>query len=286
MVKDAVENNGDPALLGRGAQVDKVLLGAQHGIDAQVVGRVVAVVAVGLEDGVKVDDRDAQARQVVELLGDALQGAAVEVPLGDAQVLGRDALVRGRGVPVLDQRAGHASKLAVQRGRHVLLPILAAGKAVGEDLVDHGVAEPVGLHLARLVDRDLERGGIAVGKGAHAGGPTLAGAVAPHRAVGGLKIKAVPNNAGHGRRVLNLKTQVIALGRPVHLDELLAGLVGPDPQRAKGDLVPNIDGQHDGAAQLDGTARKSIVLLGGYVTCSHVESPYLSRLLLYRMISG
>ncbi len=270
VVEDAVQDDGDAAGLGRRAQVREVLLGAQHGIDAQVVGRVVAVVAVGREDRVEVDDRNAQALQVVELLGHALEGPAVEVPASNAQVIGRDARVRGRGIPVLDQGALHAVQRLVESGRRALLPILAASKAVGEDLVDHGVLVPVELGRAGLKDRDLERGRLAVGEGALARGPALVGAVAPHGSVGGLKVEAVPHQARAGRRVVRLKAQVVALGLAAHLDKLFAGLVGPDAQGAERDLAPNIYRQRDGAAQLDGTEWISIVLLGGYVTCSHV----------------
>ena len=59
MVEDAVQNNGNAELLGRLTQLRKVLLGAQNRVYFGVVGRIVAVVARGLKDGVEVDGRKA-----------------------------------------------------------------------------------------------------------------------------------------------------------------------------------------------------------------------------------
>ena len=59
MVEDAVQDDGNAELLGRLAQLRKVLLGAQDRVDLGVVGRVVSVVARGLKDGVEVDGRKA-----------------------------------------------------------------------------------------------------------------------------------------------------------------------------------------------------------------------------------
>ena len=59
MVEHTVQNDGNAKLLGRLAQLGKVLLGAQNRVDLGVVGRVVAVVARGLKDGVEVDGRKA-----------------------------------------------------------------------------------------------------------------------------------------------------------------------------------------------------------------------------------
>ena len=59
MVEDAVQDDGNAELLGRLAQLRKVLLGAQNRVYFGVVGRIVAVVARGLKDGVEVDGRKA-----------------------------------------------------------------------------------------------------------------------------------------------------------------------------------------------------------------------------------
>ena len=60
MVEDAIQDDGNAELLGCLAQLRKVLLGAQDRVDLGVIGRVVAVVACGLKDGVEVDGRKAQ----------------------------------------------------------------------------------------------------------------------------------------------------------------------------------------------------------------------------------
>ena len=59
MVEDAIQDDGNAELLGRLAQLRKVLLGAQNRVDLSVVGRVVAMVARSLKDGVEVDGRKA-----------------------------------------------------------------------------------------------------------------------------------------------------------------------------------------------------------------------------------
>ena len=74
VVEDAVQDDGDAQLLGCLAQLGKVLLGAQDRVDLGVVGRVVAVVARGLKDGVEVDGRKVQ-------LGDA--GRSSWMPLSE-----------------------------------------------------------------------------------------------------------------------------------------------------------------------------------------------------------
>ena len=73
MVKNAVQDDGDAQLLGCLAQLGKVLLGAQDWVDLGVVGRVVAVVARGLKDGVEVDGRKAQLRDAGQVILDALE---------------------------------------------------------------------------------------------------------------------------------------------------------------------------------------------------------------------
>ena len=80
VVEDAVQDDGNAQLLGCLAQLGKVLLGAQDRIDFGVVGRVVAMVARGLKDGVEVDDGKAQLGDAGQVFLDALERSAVEVP--------------------------------------------------------------------------------------------------------------------------------------------------------------------------------------------------------------
>ena len=259
VVEDAVEDDRDPPLGGVDAQLAEALLIAQHRIDAQVVGGVIAVVARRLEDGVEIEHRHAELLEIVEVLADALERAAVEVPVGDAAVLG--ARIGGRRVPVLHERAsGAALALNGKRVRRALAPVLAARKTIREDLIDDALTVPARLMLARLVDRDLERRRVAVGEGALAGGPALAGAVAPHGAVGRLDVEAVPDDAGLRGLVGGREAQIVPPVCAAHLDELLALRVRPDAQGAEDDIVaPHIDAQRNGAAQLDGTERTSVL---------------------------
>ena len=73
MIEHAVQDDFDAVLMGPLAQGDEILLGAQQRVDAQVVGGIVAVVAVRLKDGIEIQDPDAQSGQLRQLFGDAGQ---------------------------------------------------------------------------------------------------------------------------------------------------------------------------------------------------------------------
>ena len=73
VIEHAVQDDFDAVLMGPLAQGDEILLGAQQRVDAQVVGGIVAVVAVRLKDGIEVQDPDAQSGQLRQLFGDAGQ---------------------------------------------------------------------------------------------------------------------------------------------------------------------------------------------------------------------
>ena len=154
VVEDAVQDDGDAQLLGCLAQLSKVLLGAQNRIDLGVIGGVVAVVARGLKNGVEVDGRKAKLGDAGQVFLDALERAAVEVPGLDGTVLG--ALVHRRLVPVLDHAALNALTRFFDLGQRALAPVLVAGIAIGEDLVDHTALVPGGTVLTVFVDGDLE----------------------------------------------------------------------------------------------------------------------------------
>ena len=89
VVEHAVEDHLDaPGVRPRDERLE-VRLGAQVGVDGEVVGRVVAVVGGRREDGVQVQRGDAPRRQVVEMRGDAGQVAAEEVAAQRPLVAGR-----------------------------------------------------------------------------------------------------------------------------------------------------------------------------------------------------
>ena len=154
VVKDAVQNDGNAELLGRLAQLGKVLLGAQNRIDLGVIGGVVAVVARGFKNGVEVDGCKAQLGDARQVILDTLERAAVKIPGLDGAVIG--ALVYGRLVPVLDHAALDSVARLFDLGQRALAPVLVAGIAIGEDLVDHSALVPLGSNFAVLVDGDLE----------------------------------------------------------------------------------------------------------------------------------
>ena len=227
VVEDAVQNDGDAQLLGRLAQLGKVLLGAQDRVDLGVVGRVVAVIARGFKDGVEVDGRKAQLRDAGQVILDTLERAAVEVPGLDGAVLG--ALVYGRLVPVLDHAALDSVARFFDLGQRALAPVFVAGIAVGEDLVHHAALVPGGAVLAVLIDGNLE--------GRHLGvvvGYALAAGAALRRAQANLGLaldiadKAVPDKTGLGALKLYGK-YAVALVR--HGIQRLTDFIYPGAQR-------------------------------------------------------
>ena len=274
VVEDAVEDDGDAVRLRIGAERAERLLVAEQRIDALVVGRVVAVVARRLEDRVEVERGDAERLEVAELLADALERAAVEVP-GEHLVGLLVELVGDGLVPVLDEAALGSLARGIER-LGALAPIVAAGEAIGEDLVDDAVAVPVGLHRARLVHRDLERGRIAVVERALPHRVLLAGAVAPQGAVGGGDVEAVPDDARLlGRELRGVPDGGAVPAAGLHRDETLALAVDPQTQiDSLGLVLPHIDGQLDGAAQLGSTEGYSVVAERRYMTCEQRITSY------------
>ena len=144
MAEHAVQHDADAVFFGGGAQCLKILVGAQQGVHIQVVGGVVAVVGVGLKDGVEVDEIHPHLVQVRELLLDALEVAA-EIILVQvaAHLVG---LPEGLGVLVglID---------AVGKGHGLVLHPFA--EAVREDLVEHFALDGLRRLESGIVDRDL-----------------------------------------------------------------------------------------------------------------------------------
>ena len=154
VVEHTVQNDGNAQLLGCLAQLSKVLLGAQNRIDLGVIGGVVAVVARGFKNGVEIDGRKAQLGDARQVFLNALERSAVKVPGLDGAVLG--ALVHRRLVPVIDHAALNALTRFFDLGQRALTPVLVAGIAIGEDLVDHAALVPGRTVLTVFVDGDLE----------------------------------------------------------------------------------------------------------------------------------
>ena len=229
MVEHAVQNDGNAQLLGRLAQLSKVLLGAQNRIDLGVIGGVVAVVARGFKNGVEVDGCKAQLGDARQVFLDTLERSAVKVPGLDGAVLG--AFVYGRLVPVLDNAALNALTRFFDLGQRSLAPVLVAGIAIGEDLVDHTVLVPLGSNFAVLVDGDLERRhlGVIVGY-ALAAGAALRCAQANLGLALDIADKAVPDKTGFGALKLYSKYAVALM---CHGIPRLTDFIDPGAQRKR-----------------------------------------------------
>ena len=81
VVEDAIEDHPHPAVVGAVEQLAERGVAAEQGIDREVVVRVIAVVGGRLEDRRQVDGGDPQVLEVVEVLHDAAQVAALEPEL-------------------------------------------------------------------------------------------------------------------------------------------------------------------------------------------------------------
>ena len=229
MVEDAVQDDGNAELLGRLAQLGKVLLGAQNRVDLGVVGRVVAVVARGLKDGVEVDGRKAQLGNAGQVILDTLERAAVKIPGLDGAVFGT--LVLGRFVPVFDHAALDSVARFFNFGKRALAPVFIAGIAVGENLVDHATLVPLGTNFAVLVDGDLEGRDLGVVVSyALATGATLRCAQTDLGLALDVADKAVPDKTGLGALKLYGK-YAVALVR--HGIQRLTDLIDPGAQRKR-----------------------------------------------------
>ena len=121
VVEDAIQDDPHAPGVDRVDELAQGCVAAEQWIDLQVVVRVIAVVRGGGEDRGQVQGGDPQVGQHRQVLGDAQQVAALEA-------------VEGRWIgPRLEMtRLGHA---------------VAGGEAVGEDLIEDGIANP-----ARRVD--------------------------------------------------------------------------------------------------------------------------------------
>ena len=145
MVEHAVQHHPHAPLVGHLAQLGKVLLGAQHGVNVAVIGGTVAVVLRRLKDGAEIQGLHPQALEIVQLLHDALQVAAEEVPVADLSVLVR-AELRLLLPGSVDPPSSHHTLGIGHPG---------AAEAVGENLVGRPLAKPFRHHLSPVVDGEL-----------------------------------------------------------------------------------------------------------------------------------
>ena len=171
VVEHAVQNDFDLPFVRLSAKGDKVLLIAQKRVDAQIVGGIIAVVAVRFKDGIEVQHPHPQRRQLRQLFGDARKVAAEIVIAAEHPVDIGDALRLLLPVPMQPPVGGHAGFGAA-----------AAAKAVGENLIHHLPGEFLRDAVIFIVDGELPQGALAV-IGAAVGGTVQQGAVRKAEAV-------------------------------------------------------------------------------------------------------
>ena len=147
VVEHAVQNDADAPGVGLPAQGTEIRLRAQQGVNGPVIRRVVAVVAVGLKNGVEIQRADRQALEIVQLFGDARQRAAEKVAVGDLSVFVRQEHRLVAPVIVYPAPPHHAGDI-----RHG-----DAAETVWKNLVCHAFAEPSG-GGGVLVHRQLPAG--------------------------------------------------------------------------------------------------------------------------------
>ena len=104
VVEHAVQDDGDAPLRRPLDQFAELVLGAEKRIDLEIVARVIAVVGRRLEDGRQIDRAYAERLEIVELVDDPLQIAAVEV-VGAVHAVG--VAQCGRLVPLLLHAVRH-----------------------------------------------------------------------------------------------------------------------------------------------------------------------------------
>ena len=139
MIEHAVQDQVHAALLHCLHQRLERRIAAQGRIDREIVVRVVAVVGAPGEDRGEIECVDPQALQVIELLFDALQVAAVELVTEIVEVLAGLARIVNSFVP---DGMGHNIRVAIE-DRAVGHPVaaivvarVAVAEAVREDLVN------------------------------------------------------------------------------------------------------------------------------------------------------
>ena len=156
VVGDDIQQVAHAVLIQPAAQFGQGLIPAKMRVDVLVIHYIVFMVGKGGEDRVQVEGIDAQVSQVIQMLGDARQIAAVKNDTG-VLILRRGA-APGQGLRTL------TAVLIIFRAR--VVGGVAIGKAVREDLVKNAL-----LHPGRRVvtGQDLKIGLIQRLKGGGAG---------------------------------------------------------------------------------------------------------------------
>ena len=131
---NTVQNHLDALFMGGIAHGSELCLGAQHGIYGLVIAGVIAVTGEAFADGVQIDDLHTQRGDVVHLLDDALEVAAVEVVVQHQTFFGR--------LPVHFLVPASVDGVWLQLAGQIALA--GFGEPVREDLIDQCTLGPVG----------------------------------------------------------------------------------------------------------------------------------------------
>ena len=145
MIEHPVKHHAHAALGGLGAKTAKILLRAQHGVDGQIIGGIIAVIAGGFKNRVQVKGGDGKTLQIVQLADNALQVTAEKVAVGDLPVGFRTVKRLVRPVFVHQPVTHHAGGVGQA----------AAAKAIWKYLVSHAGAEPGRCHALTVIDGEL-----------------------------------------------------------------------------------------------------------------------------------
>ena len=196
-----------------GQRVERVSV-AKHGVDAHVIGGVVAMVGGRLKNGVQIDGCDAQVLQVIQSINQALQVTAVEIFTVGASAGIRTARVADGFVPIRGQGAVHgATGLAVEeRAGWLVVGLIAIAEAVGEDLVDHRVLYPIRCCEIRGVNGELIR--VIVG---------FVKSLAPAHRAGGVILVVVHVSAIDDHEAIPVDRWDVA-GRDLHLPPVVGSI--------------------------------------------------------------
>ena len=241
----AVQNHPDTVFMGSLAHGLKILQSAQHGVGVPVVAGIIAVVGIGLADGVEVDEPYPQRGNIVHLLCDAPEISAVKIIVLNNALLIRlpvDILVP---VPVQDIGFQFSGE------------IRAAGfaEAVWENLVDHRALGPVrcveGLRYAAQLPQipGLHVGVVPLLEQAEAAlmvidpekvkiqGAAVQPEAAPKHLIGTLALRLFQRNLPGGGAVLiqKLADYLMCLHRHRHMDT--EGTLLPRDQGSEGGFM-------------------------------------------------
>ena len=255
---DAVENDLDAPDMGGGAEGLEVGIGTQHGVGLLVIAGVVAMGGEGHADGVQVEDIGAQGGDVVHLLGDTLEVAAVEV------VVEHNALGGGLPVdffvPVFVDDVGF--QLAFQVGFAHLV------EAVGEDLIDQAALGPFG--HGEVGGDAAQLPGVA---GLHVGVGAFLEEAEAALALMDKEIIEIKARFGHGESALiDLVGTLLHLVGQGHIEGVIAVFVVEDALNAGG-AYGGRDVDVDGTDFLGGNGAEGGLVLG---LLAVVKNPHVS----------